>query len=166
CAALSVAIEFVQLYFPPRTVSLNDIAVESLGGLVGALTWLAVGQRLTEWLRGLSTITGVEGLAGRFMPAYLFLLLVVQLMPFDLAVRPEGVAVKYHEGKIWLLPFQHVVQGGGETVVKLFTNMACFLPLGFLKVLVRRRKPKTRRSWAWVILFGLGVTSVIEIIKI
>src|SRR5262245_7087529 len=30
CLVLSVALEFTQIYFPPRTVSLNDIFMESL----------------------------------------------------------------------------------------------------------------------------------------
>src|SRR5260370_19716 len=46
CAALSVAIEFAQLYFPPRTVSLNDIAVETLGAAAGTFLWLIAGQRI------------------------------------------------------------------------------------------------------------------------
>jgi hypothetical protein len=43
CGALSVAIEFAQLWFPQRTVSQNDIAAEVLGATIGAGFWLAVG---------------------------------------------------------------------------------------------------------------------------
>ncbi len=81
CGVFSVGMEFAQLYFPPRTVSLNDIAVESLGAVLGATLWLAAGQRATEWLRRLTTITGLEGLAGRLLPAYVFFVLAIQLMP-------------------------------------------------------------------------------------
>ncbi|MDP3221141.1 MAG: VanZ family protein, partial [Deltaproteobacteria bacterium] len=38
-AALSVGIEFTQLFFPQRTVSQNDILAETLGGLIGVLVW-------------------------------------------------------------------------------------------------------------------------------
>src|SRR5262249_31957334 len=31
CFVLSLAVEFLQVYFPPRTVSVNDVVVESLG---------------------------------------------------------------------------------------------------------------------------------------
>jgi len=166
CVALSVAIEFVQIYFPPRTVSLNDIAVESLGGLAGALTWLACGQQVTRWLRRLSTVTGLEGLAGRILPAYICVLLVVQLMPFDLVVSSGELEVKYEEGRIWLVPFQHAVLDSEGALVKLATTTACFFPLGFLKLLSLRRVPRTRRSWSWVVLYGLGITVLVEFLKL
>ena len=42
CVALAVGVEFAQLFFPPRTVSQNDLMAESLGSLLGAL--LALGR--------------------------------------------------------------------------------------------------------------------------
>ena len=33
--ALALAVEFTQLFFPPRTVSLNDILAESAGAVIG-----------------------------------------------------------------------------------------------------------------------------------
>lgn len=35
CALLACGIEFVQLFFPPRTVSQNDILAEIIGAMVG-----------------------------------------------------------------------------------------------------------------------------------
>src|SRR4051812_17885850 len=37
--AVAVGLEFLQIYFPPRTVSMNDIVVESLGVVLGASAW-------------------------------------------------------------------------------------------------------------------------------
>jgi len=34
CIALAVVVEFAQLFFPPRTVSLNDLIAESLGSVI------------------------------------------------------------------------------------------------------------------------------------
>ena len=39
CGAVAVAVEFAQLFFPPRTVSQNDLIAEVLGSALGA--WLA-----------------------------------------------------------------------------------------------------------------------------
>ena len=50
CALLSVAIEFTQEFFPPRTVSINDIVAETAGGLIGIGIWCAIGHALTAWL--------------------------------------------------------------------------------------------------------------------
>ena len=46
-----MALEFTQLWFPPRTVSQNDVVAETLGAALGVVLWLAVGQPLGEWLR-------------------------------------------------------------------------------------------------------------------
>lgn len=37
--ALSVLVEFIQVYVAPRTVSKNDIISESVGIITGALVW-------------------------------------------------------------------------------------------------------------------------------
>jgi VanZ like family. len=39
CIALAIAVEFTQLFYPPRTVSLNDLMAESLGTVIGVLVW-------------------------------------------------------------------------------------------------------------------------------
>jgi VanZ family protein len=39
CLALAVAVEFTQLFFPPRTVSINDLIAEALGSVIGILVW-------------------------------------------------------------------------------------------------------------------------------
>ncbi len=47
---LAIGIEFSQLYFPPRTVSQNDLIAESLGSVIGLLIWLFYGKKIsTLW---------------------------------------------------------------------------------------------------------------------
>jgi glycopeptide antibiotics resistance protein len=160
CVVLSVCLELLQLYFPPRTVSLNDIAVESLGGVAGALFWLLAGQRLTDWTRRFWNVRGIPDIADQALSAYLALLMIVQLMPFDLTVGAGEVVQKYHEGKIHLIPFPETRSWGvGLSLTKALTNAACFLPLGVLAALSRR--------WAGLggcqaIRLGLVVPGLVE----
>jgi glycopeptide antibiotics resistance protein len=159
CAVLSVAIEFAQLFFPPRTVSLNDIIAETLGGAAGTLLWLVAGQRITGWARRVSTPTSLAALAGRLLPGYLVALLIVHAMPFDFAISARELAVKYDEGKIGLIPFEHATAGGHFAfLLKLATNMACFFPVGFLKALSRKR--------GMLLLFAVGVPALVEILQL
>jgi glycopeptide antibiotics resistance protein len=160
---LSITLEFLQLYFPPRTVSLNDIAVESLGGLAGAFVWLLAGQRLTGGIRRFWNARGLSGLATQFLPAYFGLLLIVQLMPFDLTLGVDEIAQKYQEGKIGLLPFREMTAGSIRPYFKALTNAACFLPLGALAALVPRSA-----GWRWtgVFGFGLAVTGAVELLQL
>lgn len=163
CATLSVVIEFVQIYFPPRTVSLNDVVVETLGGVTGALVWLAGGQRITNWIRRLETSTGLSSLARRLFPGYFALLLIVQLMPFDFVVSTAELAVKYQEGKIWLLPFaQYPLGDATEWLGNMLVHGAIFFPLGFLNALAREGS----RPGQPVLLVGLGLTSLVELLKL
>src|SRR5262249_18791533 len=105
CISLSVAIEFIQLYFPPRTVSLNDIILESFGGMFGAFAWLVAGQRITTWARRLAGAASLAELAGWLLPCYFFALLVIHLIPFDFVVARQELASKFSEGKVRLVPF-------------------------------------------------------------
>jgi len=40
CTAIAVAVEFTQIFFAPRTVSLNDLLAEAIGAGIGASLWL------------------------------------------------------------------------------------------------------------------------------
>jgi len=167
CAALSVLIEFTQIFFPPRTVSLNDIAVETLGGLAGTLVWVFGGQRLTRHIRKLVGEPNISGLASRLLPCYFVLLLIVELMPFDLIVSTQELAGKYEEGRIWLLPFRYgLEQGPLAWLAKALTNMVCFFPAGFLGALARGRRTSEQLPWRGALLFGLGITSSVLFLKL
>ncbi len=84
CAARSAAIEFTQLWFPPRVSSLNDVLAETPGAVIGATTWAIAGRRLTEYARSVWVAWGPDNLAVKCLPGYLFLLVLIHVMPLDL----------------------------------------------------------------------------------
>jgi len=45
---LATTIEFYQQFFPPRTVSQNDLIAETIGSVIGLVLWLSYGQRFTK----------------------------------------------------------------------------------------------------------------------
>ena len=144
CAALAVGIEFLQVYFPPRTVSVNDIVVESSGAILGTAAWLAVGRRVTAWARRLEGVTGLAGLARRLLPAYVVLLLVVQLMPFDFVFGRNELSARVSSNNIRLVPFADDVDAA--TIGKAALCFAAFLPLGLLSAMERGQ---SGRSGGW-----------------
>jgi VanZ family protein len=166
CAVVAVALEFTQQFFPPRTVSLNDIVLECSGGVAGPLVWLLVGQRITKWCRRLSAATGVAGLAGRLLPGYVALVLIVHLMPFDVIFSRTELSVKYQEGKIWLLPFRNNVADGTQYMVQTLVNMACWFPLGFLGTLLTGPRSLANKSASTVLLVGAGAVALVEFLKV
>jgi glycopeptide antibiotics resistance protein len=161
--AVALALEFTQIYFPPRTVSVNDILVECLGIVLGVGAWLLAGQGLTNWLRRFWGRKSLVGLAPQVLPAYLVLLLVVHLMPFDVVFGRAELVEKYQQGRIQLVPFTDLAESGIDPVLNQLKNIAAFLPIGVLLALLPHW---SGRSWRPVLWFGLGVALLIELLKL
>ncbi|MFZ1545724.1 MAG: VanZ family protein [Candidatus Nitrotoga sp.] len=132
CFGLSVAIEFVQLYFPPRTVSLNDILAEGLGAVVGVIAWCIFGRRLSEWLAGWRSARGSPALSGRLLYLYVFVLFTYNLLPLDLTLSPVEIFHKWHEGRVVLIPFSFVFANPAEAWYGLLTDALIWMPVAFL----------------------------------
>ena len=132
CFGLSVAIEFVQFYFPPRTVSLNDILAESIGAVVGVIAWCILGRRLSEWLAGWSSARGSLALTGRLLYLYVFVLFTYNLLPLDLTLSPVEFFHKWREGRVVLIPFSFVFANPAEALYGLLTDALIWMPVAFL----------------------------------
>ena len=132
CFGLSVAIEFVQFYFPPRTVSLNDILAESIGAVVGVIAWCIFGRRLSEWLAGWRSARGSLALSGRLLYLYIFVLFTYNLLPLDLTLSPIEIFHKWREGRVVLIPFSFVFANQAEAWYGLLTDALIWTPVAFL----------------------------------
>ncbi|MEO6423761.1 MAG: VanZ family protein [Candidatus Nitrotoga sp.] len=132
CFGLSVAIEFVQLFFPPRTVSLNDIFAESIGAVVGVIAWYIFGRRLSEWLAGWRSARGSPALSSRLLYLYIFVLFTYNLLPLDLTISPVEVFHKWREGRVVLIPFSFVFTNQAEAWYGLLTDALIWTPVAFL----------------------------------
>lgn len=152
-------IEFLQIYFPPRTVSVNDVMVERAGVVAGAMAWVLAGQPLTGMVRRFWEAKGPTGLARQAMPLYVALLAVGSLMPFDFVLGPGELSQKAREGRIVLVPFSSIASGGLRGWLGLAANLAAFAPLGVLGALLRRGGPI---GGAAMLGTALGVALAIE----
>lgn len=132
CVGLSVAIEFVQLFFPPRTVSLNDILAETSGAAVGVTAWCIFGRRLSEWLEGWRNARGSLDLSGRLLYLYAFVLFTYNLLPLDLTISPVEIFHKWREGRVVLIPFSYVFANRVEAFYQLLTDALIWVPVAFL----------------------------------
>ncbi len=163
CVLLSAAVEFGQLYFPPRCSSLNDVAAESIGAAVGALVWLVAGQRLTEAARRQWAGLATHGWAARVLPASLALVVVLQLLPLDLTLRPPEIYHKIKAGHVHLLPFVSYLANPAAGLAKLVWTVALFFPVGLL---LARLPGKRWASATRVLLAGFTLTAAIEFMQL
>lgn len=144
--ALALGVEFAQLFFPPRTVSLNDLLAEGLGCLLGVL---AAGLGMRHWRVALGHWHGQrQRLAGAVLPAGALALLAYALFPFDVLISGAELAGKLQSGFWgWWLAQVYARDGGFLILVRLLAEALVVLPLG--------------AWWArgWVRQRGLTVTS-------
>jgi glycopeptide antibiotics resistance protein len=128
---LSVSIEFSQLWFPPRTVSQNDIVAETIGGAVGCVLWLVFGRSM---LAAIDQFLGNRSTNSRLrwmLVAYSIALTLYTVMPLDLTIRPDELHQKLKLGRIRLAPFQF---GDASPVLiawSLICDIVAMIPVGW-----------------------------------
>jgi VanZ family protein len=167
CLSLSTAVEFAQLWFPPRVSSLDDIVAQAVGAVFGIGVWLVAGQRITRWARRVWLTAGTKGLAARLLPGYLALLGFMYGMPFaPLMSSPADLYHKWRDGRVQLVPFAAHGANGFETVQKYCWTVALFLPMGLLLANVRHAAWQGGRNWWRVLALGVAATSLIQALKL
>jgi glycopeptide antibiotics resistance protein len=151
--ALSLAIEFTQLFFPQRTVSQNDIFAEAVGGVLGVLAWWGTGRRFVEWLTGWQRFHSRAALAERFAWVYLAGLLVYNVLPLDLTISVVEIFHKFQEGKLNLIPFGRLPAEPAYAIYEVATDALIWVPLALLW-----RLDGTRSAWrVWGMAMGAAV---------
>jgi VanZ family protein len=162
---LAVGIEFAQVFFPRRTVSLNDIAAETAGAAIGAALWAALGPGLAEWARAAARERERPTIALRLLQAYAALFFVSQLFPLDVTIDPGELAEKARAGRIVLVPFGHRYSSLALALWDLGTDMALWAPVGALAVLGWNR-PGRRRGAVCAFAAGLALAALVEIAQV
>ena len=143
CSALAVSVEFTQLFFPPRTVSLNDLMAEVLGSLLG----LVLVARFADWFAALfaSILHDTRRLTILALDAYVVAYLAFALFPFDLLLSASEISDKWNSnGWGWLLAGES--KRFGIVVIKLAAEMVLTLPFGWLLVRLLRRGEATKNQ--------------------
>jgi glycopeptide antibiotics resistance protein len=105
--AISLAIEFGQIFVHGRTPSWNDVAAETAGAVIGVVLWMACGRAATDWLSVAFHHEG-EGAyerAFRLLGAYVAVWAILAALPLDFTLRPQELAGKFRAGRIGLQPF-------------------------------------------------------------
>jgi len=155
CVGLALAIEFTQLYFPARTVSVNDIVAEGIGATVGVALWWVAGAGLVRWLRRWQDTRGAPNLAEQAVWAYAGLLVLYNLMPLDLAPSPLDLLQKFRDGRLVLVPFGFETSDLPARLYEVASGIAVWAPLAGLWVLSGRKTPV--QSWITATALAAGI---------
>ena len=148
--ALSVGIEFTQLFFPQRTVSQNDIYAETVGGVIGMLVWWGAGSRFVDWLQSWQRTHARAALAERLAWVYLAGVLVYNVLPLDLTISLVEIFHQWRDGKVNLVPFGRLPDDAAYALYEIATDALIWMPLALLW-----RLDGTRSAWrVWGMTFG------------
>jgi VanZ family protein len=166
CVAFAAVVEFLQLFFPPRVTSLNDIVSQGLGSCIGVLFWTIRGQATIALCRRLTTVSTSPGLARLLLPSYLLLLVFLQIAPFDLMTRPKELAAKWRAGRIHPIPFQTFCEDPVVGLENALVDSAYFLPVGLFCGLGSIRHEPRRHQLLHAAAVGLCAAGVVESLQL
>jgi VanZ family protein len=152
CVLLAVGVEFTQLYFPPRTVSLNDIVAEIIGSALGIALWLSTGERVvTLWAEvQLGGPASGRALTVLYTAAYLGF----ALFPFDFLVSRAELAAKLADSGRSSLFVTQLCGGTLHCSAKLLSEVLTAAPLGVFLGMVAGRRLDLGRAFVWGLLLG------------
>ena len=159
--AIATAVEFTQIFFAPRTVSINDLIAETLGGLGGIALWVFGRHWLLHLLQ--SFRQGGHQSMVAVLSAYGLFYLAQSLFPFDVVVSLDELKWKLSSDKYALL-----LAGDGASLfralARLLGEVVAIMPLGVLAALAYRRWGKSDKgSLRGVLVFGVGLGVCLEL---
>jgi VanZ family protein len=161
CVTLAIAIEFMQLFFPPRTVSINDLIAEIIGSSVGILCWHYFGAYFHILYRQIVRANRWSVKAAIIF--YLFIYGLQSLMPFDFVMTFNELNEKLASGHdAFFLSVDSCAENKLRCGLKLGVEMLLLLPLGFLFCYLRYIEHKMIIA----VLVGFFLGLIIEFIQV
>jgi VanZ family protein len=157
CMALAVAIEFAQLFFPPRTVSKNDLIAELIGTGLGIALWLRSGESLLALWEDVQRggRQGTRAMIALYTTAYL----AFALFPYDFVISAAELREKLAGPGTPALFLSASCGGALACSAKLVVEVLVIVPLGvFLgMVLGRHARPRLWQAFGWGMLIGAAI---------
>lgn len=136
--AVAFALEFSQLYFPPRTVSQKDILALSLGVFASSVAQYRWGAVVEHWLNMLWQRESQKARVLRLLHVYLLVLFVFNMLPLDLTLSVVEIYHKWREGRVLLMPFSGLKGELFTDLYKVTTDTLVWIPVGLFLALERR----------------------------
>ena len=159
CLVFVLALKYAQLFFPPRTVSINYIAAQWLGVLVGAGVFVA----LSAWRRQLLSAiqAGPRQILLIILWIYAVGLLLFVLFPFNFAVDAQELQSCFAELPRLLLSWPGTGRSVALRLILVPADLLATVPIGMLAAIA-----SGRRSLAWIMTMGLLVATTVAAVSI
>jgi VanZ family protein len=157
CVIFVLSVKYAQIFFPPRTVSLNYITAQSVGSLVGVTLFCLSHHRFAA-LR--SDVAGVGDralilLCGLYALAYLFFL----LFPFDVALSGEDLRERAAVLPQLLFSLPGAGLPLGLRLILPLVETAATVPIGVWLALARRDWPLSRIALTGILMMSAATVA-------
>ncbi|MEK7349150.1 MAG: VanZ family protein [Candidatus Eisenbacteria bacterium] len=152
------ALEFAQVYAPPRSVSLWDVLAATCGAAIGVAAWSAAGGAVGRALERWSAACGRQGVAGWLVAPYSIFLIVYSVIPVDLTLKAASLYRKWDRGLIRPIPFTSLGDDPVAAALGLAAEALLWLPLAALLLLGGRARGFT--AWGLTVLFAVGIEAL------
>lgn len=158
CLGVALAVEFGQVFFEPRTVSLNDLLAEALGTLAGLALWTFGDRRLRELWHAF--VSGGRSALAAVIAGYGALYVALALFPFDFVISGAELESKLDSGNQgWLVASS--VTSHLRITAGLLSEALAIAPLGVVAGLLIARISLTR-----TFLVGCVAAVVLELAQL
>ena len=157
CGMLTLAVEFAQLFFPPRTASLNDLIAQCFGTAIGSVIWLRAGERLVLLWNDVQH-GGRQGTRA-FMVLYTTAYLAFALFPYDFVFTEAELAEKLYGSRAPAFLLNQSCGAALGCAFKFLAETLVAAPLGILIGMVagRHAAPSLLRAFGWGVFLGLTI---------
>ena len=154
----ATVVNVAQLWFPMRTVSLNNLAAEFVGVIVGGGVWATLGATGQGWWRRLASGGGVSAEAA--LTGYVILYAAASLTPFDFVTSAGELAEKAASNlySLWIAP---ISCGPAPCGLKFAAAILAAIPCGWW---FASRRRGDANAWLSAVPVALVFATIIELL--
>jgi len=151
-ALIVIGIELVQVWFPPRTISLNDIAAGFIGAALGPAIWALGGNFFERAITRFLTLPRFSDRLAWLCAIWIFGVVLYSVLPLDVVLSPTEWRERLASGRIQCVPFAGGV-GSTSKLLDLLLSVVRMVPVGIYFAL---RGSRRSSKWAlWMLPIGL-----------
>ncbi|MDF1843967.1 MAG: VanZ family protein [Rubripirellula sp.] len=147
------AIEAMQVWFPPRVRSINDMAAGFIGGMTGILLWQLCGQQIVQTAKNFPSLEKGFPRIALLVKIGAIALVLYGTMPFDVMFTPNEWGAKYAKERFNSVPM-HDVLGPADFTKKFILGGWAFV-LGVVLAQQTSRPKAIRQILVWCLLVEL-----------
>jgi VanZ family protein len=153
CLVFILAVKYTQLFFPPRTVTLNYITAQVIGAALGVAAF-RVSKTISFYPRLVRRFENGDGLT-ILLGAYTLWIVAYYLMPFDFTLSLGDLALRGFMLPDMLLAFPGEGRPLYMRFLLVFAGIVAAVPIGMFMAVRGRNRSTGRLLWRgfwWMVL--------------